>query len=318
MHISAVQSGQMAFRRREELSVEDEREALREQQLELDDLKRELAERVAAVREREADLARALAAAGGMPADRPSPPPADPASGSAAQLSDLDARERAMEERERELAARAADLAAREQGFEQRMGEERLWLERREADLATTSSPASADDAATVVIAPGAVDLARRESAVEAAEADLARRRQQLSDDVAHLEERERELAARIETLAGRPAASAEVVETAPEQIERIESRLAELREAERLFLRTRDELSARSEAVAARERLAAQKERELDEREDGWGPLGMSDLEERLRRLEQRSPAGSQTATFSGGFRKLQEGSKKPPQRPA
>ena len=81
--------------------------------------------------------------------------------------------------------------------------------------------------------------------------------------------------------------------EPGAERLAQIEARLAELREAEKLFLRTRDELAARSEAVAARERLVAQKERELDDREDGaaseWGPNELSEMEARLRRLEQQ-----------------------------
>jgi len=77
------------------------------------------------------------------------------------------------------------------------------------------------------------------------------------------------------------------------------------------MFLRTRDELAARSEAVAARERLIAQKERELDDREDGvgqWANPELTEMEARLRRLEQ-GQAGEQTLGFSGGLRKLQQG---------
>ena len=102
----------------------------------------------------------------------------------------------------------------------------------------------------------------------------------------------------------------------APEQdaarLAQIEARLAELRDAEKLFLRTRDELADRSEAVAARERLVAQKERELDDREDGvgqWASPELSEMEARLRRLEQGQQPGEQTLGFSGGLRKLQQG---------
>ena len=78
------------------------------------------------------------------------------------------------------------------------------------------------------------------------------------------------------------------------ERLAQIEARLAELRDAEKLFLRTRDELAERSEAVAARERLVAQKERELDDREDGvgqWAGPELTEMEARLRRLEQQQP---------------------------
>ena len=99
-------------------------------------------------------------------------------------------------------------------------------------------------------------------------------------------------------------------------RLAQIEARLAELRDAEKLFLRTRDELAARSEAVAARERLVAQKERELDDREDGdghWAGPELTEMEARLRRLEQQQP-GEQTLGFSGGLRKLEQGTR--PQR--
>ena len=62
----------MAFKRRgEPATIEDEREALREQRVALEDLKRQLAERVQAVRERELELHHALAEASSpMPAER--------------------------------------------------------------------------------------------------------------------------------------------------------------------------------------------------------------------------------------------------------
>ena len=73
-----------------------------------------------------------------------------------------------------------------------------------------------------------------------------------------------------------------------------IESRLDELRAAEEAFLRTRRELADHTDAIAAREQLLAQRERELDEREDGWGGPDMRELESRLRRLEtQRTAIG-------------------------
>ncbi len=94
-------------------------------------------------------------------------------------------------------------------------------------------------------------------------------------------------------------------------RLARIETRLAELKDAEKLFMRTRDELAARSEAIAARERLAAQRERELDEREDAAGSSRpeLGELEARLKRLEQQQQhPGEQTQGFSGGFKKLQQ----------
>jgi len=136
---------------------------------------------------------------------------------------------------------------------------------------------------------------------IPAADAERARR----------LDAREQELARREAELAEREALPA--AEPGHEQLRVIERRRAELKEAEQLFLRTREELAARSEAVAARERLVGQRERELDEREDaaGWDRPDVAELEARLRRLEQqgrRIPDVEQTQGFSGGFRKLKE----------
>ena len=138
-------------------------------------------------------------------------------------------------------------------------------------------------------------------------EADLARR-------AAALAERERALAAREALPPPSPAA---------QQAAGIDGRLAELKEAERAFLRTQEELAARSEAVAARERLVADRERELDEREDhaGLGPTRseLTELESRLRRLEStgRAPNVEDTQSFAAGLETLRRrGTKRPPGR--
>lgn len=148
--------------------------------------------------------------------------------------------------------------------------------------------------------------VAQRERAVAAAEAELAARTRQLELDPAG-----------AETMVGVPVPVTEPpAEPDAERLAQIEARLAELREAEKLFLRTRDELAARSEAVAARERLVSQKERELDDREDGvgeWASPGLTEMEARLRRLEQQQDPSEQTMGFSGGLRKLQQGTTRP-----
>ena len=150
--------------------------------------------------------------------------------------------------------------------------------------------------------------VAQRERAVAAAEAVVAERTRQL------------ELAqADAETMVGVPAPVIEApapAEPDAERLAQIEARLAELRDAEKQFLRTRAELTARSEAVPARERLVAQKERELDDREDGvgqWASPGLTEMEARLRRLEQQQDPSEQTIGFSGGLRKLQQGTTRP-----
>jgi hypothetical protein len=157
------------------------------------------------------------------------------------------------------------------------------------------------------------------ENALEAArrEKDLVEREQAVTKREALLDARshELELAAAATATAGPPP------DPDAERLAQIELRLTELRDAEKLFLRTRDELAARSEAVAARERLVSQRERELDEREDAAGGdriagRELSEMEVRLRRLEQgQQDPREQTLGFSGGLKKLEQGTRQ--QRP-
>lgn len=165
--------------------------------------------------------------------------------------------------------------------------------------------PARSDaDADTGENAP---EVARREKALLGREQAVAKRE-------AVLEARSHELAAE-QAKPGLPTDPDEA------RLAQIELRLVELRDAEKLFLRTRDELAARSEAVAARERLVSQRERELDEREDAEGGdratgAEFSEMEVRLRRLEQQQQdPREQTLGFSRGLRKLEQGSRQ--QRP-
>ena len=149
--------------------------------------------------------------------------------------------------------------------------------------------------------------VAQRERAVAAAEAELAARDAPARARPGQCGNHGRRPGARRPQPPAEPDA---------ERLAQIEARLAELRDAEKLFLRTRDELAARSEAVAARERLVSQKERELDDREDGvgqWASPGLTEMEARLRRLEQQQDPSEQTMGFSGGLRKLQQGTTRP-----
>ena len=93
-----------------------------------------------------------------------------------------------------------------------------------------------------------------------------------------------------------------------------IEARLDELRDAEEAFLRTRRELADRSDAVDARERLVAQRERELDEREDGWGSDDMRELETRLRKLETQRSSVEQTQELQRRLPQARAGRHPPP----
>ncbi len=139
--------------------------------------------------------------------------------------------------------------------------------------------------------------------------------------DERELARREAELAERERALQALPAAGGAGGDRGADPA-RIEARLAELREAERVFLRTQEELAARSEALAARERLVAERERELDELEHhaGRGPTRseLADLESRLRRLESRGALSAEdTQTFAAGLERLRrQGTRRPPAR--
>lgn len=137
----------------------------------------------------------------------------------------------------------------------------------------------------------------------------LTDRDRALSQREAELDARDAELEAREAALSSREA---ELDARATASIG-VETRIAELRDAERLFLRTRDELAARSEAVATRERLVAQRERELDDRHAPpvLPPLAIGELEARLRRLERRQTSDEDTQSFSAGLRRLQHSSR-------
>jgi hypothetical protein len=179
------------------------------------------------------------------------------------------------------LAARAAALTERERA-----------VAAREASVAAGSSPHGHPTT------NGDAGSAEREALLDA-------RARELDTRLARLEERERALEER-ERIPADPDAA---------RLAEIEARLDELRAAEEAFLRTRRELADHSDAIAAREQLLAQRERDLDEREDGWGGPDMRELEARLRKLETQRTALGQTQGFSGGFRKLeQEGTRRPP----
>jgi hypothetical protein len=153
-------------------------------------------------------------------------------------------------------------------------------------------------------------ELAERVGAVRDREreldAALARTPNRPSATESELAAREAELQRREEELAARAALPSR--ENAAER-ERVELRLAELHEAERMFLRTRDELSARSEAIAVRERLLVERERELGEDGAASEPASLPelvDLEVRLRKLEAGSESGGDPGSFAAGLESL------------
>ena len=186
--------------------------------------------------------------------------------------------------------------------------------------LADVSSGEPRAAASVVHRQPGAnADADRDESALQAArrEKELGEREQAVTKREALLDARAHEL-----ELAAATAKAGPPPDPDAERLAQIELRLTELRDAEKLFLRTRDELAARSEAVAARERLVSQRERELDERDDPASDdriagRELSEMEARLRRLEQgQQDPREQTLGFSGGLKKLEQGTRQ--QRPS
>ena len=237
-----------------------------------------------------------------------------------------------------ERAALAEQRAALE-SLKRQLGERVAAVKEREDELRAAIANVAAGKQAAVALPP-VVDpetdrlaartaaLAERERVLSAREAALAAGRPSdagSNGDAGHAERlaeltaRERELEERLRQLDARERAVEERERIPPDpdavRLAEIETRLDELREAEEAFLRTRRELADRSDAVDARERLIAQRERELDERDDGWATSDLHELESRLRRLEQQRTTSGQTGSFSGGFRKLeQEGARRPP----
>lgn len=235
----------------------------------------------------------------------------------------LRAQHAALEDLKRELAERVQAVRERELELQKALAEaggprQRETASRAPVPPAPPVADAEADTGEDALEAERrARALLQREQAADAREAQLAQREHELElraeQERNQLAERERELERRAAQVESLPPPDPDTTRLA-----QIDARLAELRDAEKLFLRTRDELAARSEAVAARERLVAQKERELDDREDGtgeWAGPELSEMKARLQRLEQQQqqPAEQQLG-FAGGLRKLEQGAR--PQR--
>ncbi len=169
--------------------------------------------------------------------------------------------------------ARARELDARQRSLD----ELAATLAVREAELARRS--AAADDP----LAGNTEELEHRSAALDQRSAELDRREAEL----------------RVRAATALPAAPGAD----------LDARLEELRAAEKAFMRTREELAARAEAVTARERLVAERERELHESTALPAGGDVSELEARLRRLEaQRTAPAAGQQGFSGGFRRLEQ----------
>ena len=223
----------------------------------------------------------------------------------------------ALEDLKRELAARVAAVQEREN--ELRAAMTAVAAGKESGVRLPPVGDADADRLALRAAAVGEREraLAAREAAAAVALANGSGDRASAAREAA-LRERESASAARESELDAREQAVAERerIPADPDAVRlaQIETRLDELRAAEEAFLRTRRDLAEHSDAITGREQLLAQRERELDEREDGWGGPEFRDLESRLRRLETQRLTGDQTRSFSGGFKKLeQEGTRKP-----
>ena len=235
----------------------------------------------------------------------------------------------ALAEQHAALETLKRQLAERVDAVKQREEELRAAIARVQAGQAPAVLLPPRVDPASDRIANRAAALAERERAVAAREAALASGGAHrggsangdaaLAEREAALDARARHIDARLVELEERERAIEERERIPPDpdavRLAQIDARLDELRAAEEAFLRTRRELADHSDAIAAREQLLAQRERDLDEREDGWGGPDVRELEARLRKLETQRTALGQTQGFSGGFRKLeQDGTRRPP----
>jgi uncharacterized protein (DUF3084 family) len=180
-------------------------------------------------------------------------------------------------------------------------------VEERERELQAALAEARRDGsplpprpgAESEVVAAQAAELERRAAAIAVRERELMEREQALADDS-------------TPSVVLPPEPSSD-----EQRLAELEARLATLQEAEKAFIRTQQELSARSDAVTQRERMVSQREKELDDREDvADASPEVAELEARLRRLEQQrsmppqvpAPSVEDTQGFSGGFRRLQD----------
>ena len=147
--------------------------------------------------------------------------------------------------------------------------------------------------------------------------AELAALREQLEAREAAVSERELAVVSRESELEAREAAVAQPApepapanEPSPDELVRIEAKLAELHEAEKQFARTHAELAARSDALAEREAALAlreQREQSVSSREAPRQPE-LEELEARIRRLERSGSRTGATQTFSSGLRALEQ----------
>jgi golgin subfamily B member 1 len=219
------------FRRGDETSVDDEREALRRQRAEaaaeLEQMKRILAERVEFVRMRERELEEALARAGKAPSAGfrfPQPGRSDPALAQErealqARVAELNRREAAVAERERALAAATPSVTPQElEQRERALAEREAEAERRLAEI-REQDPAERE-----------ARIAARLAELEAAELQFVKTQAELAARSDRLAEREQELASRERAQGGNGGDTAERISIV--DVEAIEARLRRLEQS--------------------------------------------------------------------------------------
>ena len=214
-----------------------------------------------------------------------------------------------VQRRERELAAATARVEKREQKLaagearSSRLDSVRLRLaeakEARAAGARVVSTQALPDPAASAELDAREAELAETARALAEREAELEQRATALTEREHAVEAWERESIVSTPALEAAPP---------PDELERIEAKLAELREAEKAFLRTQQELAARSDTLTEREAALAERERTLAAREAPPPSPDLELLEARIRRLEQGGQTrAAEAQTFSSGLRALQ-----------
>ena len=148
------------------------------------------------------------------------------------------------------------------------------------------------------------------EEALTHAQVGLAARAQELGKKESELVAREKAMI-KLETDLARRAAG-EAIDP-EERLAQLEARLKALQEAEKQFARTQAELATASDELARREAALAERERAGGGSATPGAPgaglsrAELSDLEDRLRRLEQETRDATVERSFGDGLRTLE-----------
>jgi hypothetical protein len=172
-------------------------------------------------------------------------------------------------------------------------------VEKKERELADALAKVSRG--AVGRIPPGA------DEALAHAQVGLAARAQELNRREREQTAREREFVKTETELAQRLA---EASRTPRELLAQIEARVAALQKMEQAFARTQAELAERSDELARREAELLEHGRALSGVGAGSGAMSraeLDELDERIRRLEQRTREAAADKSFGDGLRTLE-----------